>query len=168
MSSAAAFNAVGELSLLGRSGTVAFLDFSILKVMVSSSALQLEMCYGVVTLSYLLSTKTYLSAKIAASSIATGPCSNSPLTLTCGSSPRHYQRASPAVALPWLPAKSSATCLKVLRLPSPSLRHALYSLCNLVRWALLSFLPDVMVSLLSLMKPFKSLLVFERFSTNIL
>ena len=76
MSSAAAFNAVVELSLLGRSGTVAFLDFSILKVMVSGSALQLEMCYGVVALSYLLSAKTYLSAKLAASSVATGPCSN--------------------------------------------------------------------------------------------
>ena len=67
---------MAELSLLDRSGTVAFLDFSILKVMVFSSALQLETCYGVVALSYLLSAKTYLSAKIAASSVAAGPCSN--------------------------------------------------------------------------------------------
>ena len=96
---------MGELSLLGRLGTVAFLYFSILKVMVSGSALQLEMCYGIVALSYLLSAKTYLSAKLAASSVAAGPYSNSPLTLTCGSSPSHYQRDSPAVALPWLPVK---------------------------------------------------------------
>ena len=54
----AAFNAVGQLSLLGRSGTVIFLDFSALKVTVSSSALQLETCYGIVALSYLLSAKT--------------------------------------------------------------------------------------------------------------
>ena len=63
MSSAAAFNAMGELFLLGRSGTVAFLDFSILKVMVSGSALQLETCYSVVALPCPLSAKTYLSAK---------------------------------------------------------------------------------------------------------
>ena len=50
MSSAAAFNAVVELSLLGRSGIIAFLDFSILKVMVSGSVLQLETCYDVVAL----------------------------------------------------------------------------------------------------------------------
>ena len=93
--------------------------------MVSGSALQLETCYGVVALSYLLSTKTYLSAKLAASSVAAGPCSNSPLTLTCGSPPSHYQWASLAIALPWLPAKSSSTCLEVLGLPSASLRHAL-------------------------------------------
>ena len=49
---------MGELSLLGRLGTVIFLDFSVLKVMVSSSALQLETCYGVVALPYLLSAKT--------------------------------------------------------------------------------------------------------------
>ena len=67
---------MGELSLLSRSGTISFLDFSILKVMVSGSALQLETCYGVVALSYLLSAKTYLSAKLAASSVAAGPCSN--------------------------------------------------------------------------------------------
>ena len=69
---------MGELSLLGRSGTVVFLEFSILKVMVFGSALQQEMCYGVVALYYLLSTKTYLSAKLAASSVAAGPCSNTP------------------------------------------------------------------------------------------
>ena len=44
--------------------------------MVSGSALQLETCYDVVALSYLLSTKTYLSAKLAASSVAAEPCSN--------------------------------------------------------------------------------------------
>ena len=70
LSSAAAFNAVVELSLLGHSGTVSFLDFSILKVMVSGSALQLETCYDVVAMSYLLSAKTYLSTKLAASSVA--------------------------------------------------------------------------------------------------
>ena len=48
---------MGELSLLGHSGTVSFLDFSILKVMVSGSALQLETCYGIIALSYLLSAK---------------------------------------------------------------------------------------------------------------
>ena len=82
--------------------------------MVSSSALQLERCYGVVALSYLLSAKTYLSAKLEASSVDVGPCSNSPLTLTCGSSSSHFQWASPAVALPWLPVKPSATCHEVL------------------------------------------------------
>ena len=46
----AAFNAVGELSRLGRSGTITFHDFSILKVVVSGSALQLEICYGVIAL----------------------------------------------------------------------------------------------------------------------
>ena len=56
--SAVAFNAVGELSLLGRSGTVIFLDFSLLKVMVFGFALKLETCYDVAALSYLLSTKT--------------------------------------------------------------------------------------------------------------
>ena len=44
--------------------------------MVSGSALQLETCYGIVALSYLLSAKTYLFAKLAASSVAAGPCSN--------------------------------------------------------------------------------------------
>ena len=42
LSSVAAFNAVGELSLLGRSGTVAFLTFLSQKAMVSGSALQLK------------------------------------------------------------------------------------------------------------------------------
>ena len=53
MSSAVAFNAVGELSPLGRSGTVIFFDFSVPTITVSSSALQLETCYGVVALPYL-------------------------------------------------------------------------------------------------------------------
>ena len=70
-----------ELSSLGRSGIVAFFDFSIPKVLVSSSALQLETCYGVVALSYLLSAKTYLSAKLAASFVAAGPCSNNYLNI---------------------------------------------------------------------------------------
>ena len=82
--------------------------------MVSDSALQLETCYGVIALSYLLSAKTYLSAKLAASYVATGPCSNSPLTLTCGLSPSHYQQASPAVASPWIPAKCIESCPEVL------------------------------------------------------
>ena len=119
LSSAATFNAVVELSLLGRSGTVAFLDFSILKVMVSGSALQLEMCYGVVALSYLLFAKNYLFAKLSSSSVAVGPCSNSPLTLTCGLPSSHYQRASPAVASPWLLAKCAEAFPEVLRLRSP-------------------------------------------------
>ena len=55
--SAATFNAVVELSLLGRSGTVIFLDFSVPTVTVSGFALQLETCYGVVALPYLLSAK---------------------------------------------------------------------------------------------------------------
>ena len=44
---------MGELSLLGCLGTVVFLDFSTLKVTVSSSALQLETCYGIVASPYL-------------------------------------------------------------------------------------------------------------------
>ena len=53
------------------------LDFSILKVMVFGSALQLETCYGVVALPCLLSAKTYIfPPKLAASSVAAGPCSN--------------------------------------------------------------------------------------------
>ena len=62
---------------------------------------------------------------MAASPVAAGPYSNSPLTLTCGSPSSHYQRASPAVAFPWLPAKSVATCPEVLQLRSASPRHAL-------------------------------------------
>ena len=58
LSSAAAFNVVGKLSLLGRSGTIVSFDFSVPTVMVSGSDLQLETCYGVVASSYLLSTKT--------------------------------------------------------------------------------------------------------------
>ena len=47
------------------------------KVIVFGSALQLETCYGVVALPYLLSAKTYLfPPKLAASSVAAGPCSN--------------------------------------------------------------------------------------------
>ena len=42
-----------ELSLLGRLGTVVFLDFSIPTVTVSGSALQLETCYDIVALPYL-------------------------------------------------------------------------------------------------------------------
>ena len=55
---AAAFNAVVELCLLGRSGTIVSFDFSVQTVTVSGSALQLETCYGVVALPYLLSGKT--------------------------------------------------------------------------------------------------------------
>ena len=74
---AAAFNVVGELSLLGRSGTVIFFDFSILIVIFSDSALQLETCYGVVSLPYLLYLfQNCLSAKMAAFPIAAGPYSN--------------------------------------------------------------------------------------------
>ena len=36
--------------------------------------------------------------KLAASSVVAGPCSNSPLTLTCGSPSSHFQRDSPAAA----------------------------------------------------------------------
>ena len=50
---AATFNAVVEISLLGRSGTVIFLDFSVPTVTVSGSALQLETCYGIVASPYL-------------------------------------------------------------------------------------------------------------------
>ena len=42
-----------ELSLLGLSGTIVFLDFSVPIVTVFGSALQLETCYGVVALPYL-------------------------------------------------------------------------------------------------------------------
>ena len=49
----AAFNAVVELSLLSRSGTVVFLVFSVPTVTVSGSTLQPETCYGVVALPYL-------------------------------------------------------------------------------------------------------------------
>ena len=49
---------MGELSLLGRLGTVVSFDFSIPTVMVSGSDLQLETWYGVVALPYLLSAKT--------------------------------------------------------------------------------------------------------------
>ena len=50
---ATAFNVVVELSLLSHSGTVVFLDFSVPTVTVFGSALQLETCYGVVSLPYL-------------------------------------------------------------------------------------------------------------------
>ena len=93
--------------------------------MVSGSALQLETCYGVVVLSYLLSAKTYLSAKLAASSVAAGPCSNSPLTLTCGSSSSHLQQASPAATYPSPPAKCAVTSSEVLQLRSSLPRHVL-------------------------------------------
>ena len=53
MSSAAAFNLVGELSALSRSGIVVFFDFSAPIVIVFGSALQLETCYSVVSLPYL-------------------------------------------------------------------------------------------------------------------
>ena len=42
--------------------------------------------------------QNFLSAKLAASSVAAGTYSNSPLTLTCGSSLSHYQWDSPSVA----------------------------------------------------------------------
>ena len=51
--SAAALNAMGELSPLSRSGTVVFFDFSAPIVIVFGSALQLETCYGIVSLPYL-------------------------------------------------------------------------------------------------------------------
>ena len=44
---------MGELSLLGRSGTAVFLDFSVPTVTVFGSALQLETWYGIVALPYL-------------------------------------------------------------------------------------------------------------------
>ena len=58
MYSATAFNAVGELFLLVRSGIIVSFDFSVPTVMVFVSDLQLETCYGVVALPYLLSAKT--------------------------------------------------------------------------------------------------------------
>ena len=59
----AAFNAVGELSRLDRSGTVTFLDFSILKFTVFGSALQLEPYYGVVALLLLFPPKLSVCQK---------------------------------------------------------------------------------------------------------
>ena len=73
----AAFNAVGELSLLGRSGTVVFFDFSAPVVIVSGSALQLETCYGVVSLPYL-----FIFAKMAAFPVAAGLYSNMECVMT--------------------------------------------------------------------------------------
>ena len=52
---------MGELFLLDRLGTVVSFDFSVPTVMVSGSDLQLETCYGVVALPYLLSAKTVYS-----------------------------------------------------------------------------------------------------------
>ena len=49
---------MGELSILGRSGTVIFLDFSVPMVTVFGSDLQLETCYSVIALPYLLYAKT--------------------------------------------------------------------------------------------------------------
>ena len=66
-----------------------------------------------------------LSAKLAASSVAAGPCSNSPLTLTCGSPPSHLAQASPAATYPSPPAKSSATSTEVFRIRSALPRHVL-------------------------------------------
>ena len=102
---AVAFNAVVELSLLGRSGTLVFLDFSVSTVMVFGSDLWLETLLQRHSFTSYISAKTVCPPKIAASSVAAGPYSNSPLTLTCGSSPSRYQRASPTVASPWLPVK---------------------------------------------------------------
>ena len=121
---AVAFNAVVELSLLGHLGTVIF-DFSVSTVMVSGSDLWLETLLQRRSFTSYISAKTVCPPKIAASSVAAGPYSNNPLTLTCGSPSSHFQRASPAVASPWLPAKSVATCHEVLRLPSASPRHTL-------------------------------------------
>ena len=44
---------MGELSLLDRSGTIVFLEFSIPTVTIFGYALQLETCYGIVDLPYL-------------------------------------------------------------------------------------------------------------------
>ena len=75
--SAATLNVVGELSPLGCWGTVLFFEFSVPIVTVSSSDLQLETCYGVLYLSYLLYLRQKcLSAKMAASPVAAGPYSN--------------------------------------------------------------------------------------------
>ena len=94
--------------------------------MVSGSALQLETCYAVVALPYPFFAKTSLfPPKLAASSVAAGSCSNSPLTLTCGSPPSHYQQVSPVVASPSPPAKFSATYPEVLQLHSSLPRNAL-------------------------------------------
>ena len=78
----AALNAMGELSLLGRSGTVVFFDFSAPIVTVFGSDLQLETCYDVVYLPYLLYLRqNCLSAKMAASLVAAGPYSKNHLVL---------------------------------------------------------------------------------------
>ena len=75
--SVAAFSAVGEVSLLNRSGTVVFFDFFAFIVTVFGSDLQLETCYSVVSLPYLLYLRqNYLSTKMAASPVAAGPYSN--------------------------------------------------------------------------------------------
>ena len=52
---------MGEFFLLGRSGTVVSFEFSAPTVMVSGSDLQLETCYGVVAIPYLISAKTVYS-----------------------------------------------------------------------------------------------------------
>ena len=112
--SAAAFDAVGELSLLGHLGTVIFLDFSILKVMVSSSALQLETCYGVVALSYLLFAKSYLSAKLASSSVVAGPCSNKFTQCSkSGQLTKKTEKSRKTTVPEWPRRETSPTTLKI-------------------------------------------------------
>ena len=66
-----------ELSLLGRSGTVVFLDFSVSTVMVFGSDPWLETLLQRRSFTSDISAKTVYPPKIAASSVAPGPYSNS-------------------------------------------------------------------------------------------